>query len=254
MKGLKDKVVVLTGASSGIGRAAALQFVEEGAKVIGVARRENLLMEVKAEAEKMGGVFIPYCGDLTDDATIDGMIDTAIEKFGRIDILINNAGRADALYPVHLVDDKRWEYILNLMLTAPMKAMRKAIPYMMEQGGGNIVNVASVGAWRVVAGAAYVAAKAGLLAITRNAAYMYADKNIRVNAVCPGGVDTACAYSYPDDPNNEFGLAFTTKVCGSMVRLAQPQETARAILLLASDEAPILNGIAVAADNGFMAG
>ncbi len=252
---LDGKVAVVTGASSGIGRAASIALARAGAKVVGVARRKELLEEVKALIESEGGVFLPYCGDLLDDNVVNGMIDTAVEKFGKIDILVNNAGKNDQNYPVEVTDDERWDYHMNLLLTVPMKAIRHAIPYMKEQGGGSIINIASVGAIRnAIGGAAYTSAKTGLIGLSKNTAYLYAEKNIRSNVICPGAVNTDCVRPDPNDPPDPYGFEHTTKVCSSMVRLAEPEEFGDLIVFLASDGSSLVNGAVINADNGYSAG
>lgn len=252
---LEGKVAVITGASSGIGWEICKLFASEGAKVVGMARRGNLLEKLAAEIKEAGGAFAYYAGDVTLDKDIDAAIDKAVAEFGAIDILVNNAGTLDHQYPVGEMSNERWDFVIGLNLTAPMKAMRKAIPYMLEQeNGGVIVNMSSVAALRgCIGGAAYTASKNGVIGLTKNTAYMYAEKKIRCNCICPGGVKTPMLDDSFTDAS-PLGTERSVKACGPMVRPAEPQEIADVALFLASDESRVLNGVCVAADSGFVAG
>ena len=157
----ENKVVVVTGASSGMGRTIAQDFAKEGATVIAVARRAERLEELKLACANEKGQIIPFPGDVSKQETNEAMIEKAIEVGGRLDILINNAGIMDDFKPISELDNPLWDKIISLNLTGPMFAMRKAIQIMLEQeSGGNIVNVASIGGTNGCrAGAAYTASK-----------------------------------------------------------------------------------------------
>lgn len=251
----ENKVVVMSGTSSGIGRTTAKMFAAEGAKVVGIARRQNLQMELEAEIAEQGGIFVPYCGDVTKEADVNGVIETAIEKFGRIDILVNDAGDMDYAYLCADVPNETWEHCLAINMTAPMMMIRKALSYMLKQeNGGNIVNVGSVASIRgTVSGVAYVASKHGLVGITQNVAYNYANQKIRCNQVCPGGVDTYMCSAEACEKSDPVGFAASSKTNSLMIRMSQPEEIAEAILFLASDASGVINGVILAADSGFTA-
>ena len=142
----ENRSVIVTGASSGMGRAIALQFAKEGATVIAVARRKERLQELAAEAESMAGKILPYPGDISSLEVNEGMIDFAVKECGKLDVLVNNAGIMDEFKPIGEVTNEQWNQIMNINLVGPMYAMRKAVQVMCNQEtGGNIVNVASIG-------------------------------------------------------------------------------------------------------------
>lgn len=254
MKRFDSKIVLLTGASSGIGRQAAKMFAFEGATVIGLARHTNLLEGLKQEVANEGGVFIPYTGDLTHKEDIYGVIKFTIDKFGRIDVLVNNAGAMDfGHYGVDLTDEM-WDNCIAVNMTAPMILSRESLKYMRKQGGGAIVNVGSAASVRgTVSGTGYTASKHGLVGLTKNIAYRYASENIRCNIICPGGVDTFMCSAECGAMQDPDGYAFSNKTCSMMVRLSTVEEQANVILFLASDDASVLNGAIISTDSGFAA-
>ena len=142
---LENRVAIVTGASSGMGRAIALLYAQEGAKVVAVARRKEKLEELTNEAAKQGLTIAAYPGDMSRKEDVEGMIDFTVSTFGRLDILVNNAGVMDNNLPVHELDDDTWQRIMNVNLNGPMYACRKAVQQMLSQQSGNIINVASVG-------------------------------------------------------------------------------------------------------------
>ena len=250
----EGKVVIITGTSAGVGRATAKKYAAEGAKVIGIARRSNLQETLRQEIEADGGVFVPVVGDVTVEADVDRLIETTVEQFGKIDVLVNNAGTSDLLYMAHNTTNENWDSIIALNLTAPFYTIRKALPYMLEKADGRIVNIGSVASMRgMIGGAAYTASKHGLVGLTKSVAYYYAHQGIRCNLVMPGGVDTSlcspeiAAINWPD------GFARSNSVCATMIRIAQPEEIADLILYLSSDDATIVNGAIISADAGFTA-
>ena len=256
MKRFEGKVVVVTGTSAGIGRATAKRFAKEGAKVVGIARRENLMKELTEEIQADGGIFVPVIGDLTKEENVELLFETAVREFGKIDVLVNNAGTSDLLIRCNKMDNEIWDDVIALNLTVPFKTSRKALSYMLNQtSGGSIVNVGSVASISCgIGGAAYTASKHGIMGLTRSVAYAFAKEGIRCNLVMPGGVDTylcspECAATFDKE-----GLAINTVASGPMIRLAQPEELASVILYAASDDASVLNGAIIAADAGFLAG
>ena len=201
----ENKSVVVTGASSGMGRQIALDFAKEGATVIAVARRKERLEELVKESESLSGKILSYVGDVSLEEVNEGMIEYAVKECGKLDILVNNAGVMDEFTPVGDMSNDLWRKIMSVNLDGPVYAMRKAVQVMNgQESGGNIVNVASIGGVNGCrAGAAYTASKHALVGISKNTAYMYTGK-IRCNVICPGGVETEVMQSQTNI--NQFGM------------------------------------------------
>ena len=246
----KNKCVVVTGASSGMGRSIALQFAKEGATVIAVARRKERLEELAKEAESFEGKILVYVGDISSQEVNDGMIDFAIKECGKLDILVNNAGIKDEFKPLSEVSNEHWEKIMRVNLYGPMYAMRKAVQVMaIQENGGNIVNVASIGGiCGCRAGAAYTTSKHALVGLTKNTAYMYLNKGIRCNAVCPGGVETEVMNSQTDI--SQLGMGRVMAGLDKSIQSGKPEDIASAVLYVASDDAKFMNGATVVVDGG----
>lgn len=241
----QDQVGIVTGAASGIGRAVALQLAREGARVVAVDMDADRLAVLR-DASPAGSVDT-VAGDLTDPALIGAIV----ERAGTTDILANVAGIMDSFLPAGEVDDATWDRVMAVNLTAPMRLMRAVLPGMVAAGRGAIVNVASeAGLKGGCAGAAYTASKHGLIGLTRNTAFLYATKGVRVNAVAPGPVMTGL------QPEFRSALAaerLPALLQASISRLAQPEEIASCIAWLASAEAGNVNGAVLAADGGWSA-
>lgn len=247
---LEGKVAVITGASSGMGYAIAQLFVKEGANVVAVARRKERLDELVSSLEQEAGKILAYTGDVALRETNEGMIEYAIEQFGKIDILINNAGVMDEFTPVGELSDELWNKIMDINLYGPMCACRKAVNVMKD--GGTIVNISSIGGIQGCrAGAAYAAAKSGVIGLTKNTAYMYGDQGIRCNAIAPGGVDTEVAVGIMKA--SPLGMAKCTKGVGLSIRTGKASEIATATLFLACDDSSLINGTVLVADAGWTA-
>lgn len=249
---LNGKVAVVTGASSGMGRSIALLYAKEGASVIVVARRKEKLDEIVEISKDYNGTIIAMQGDVSKKEDNEKMIDLAIEKFGKIDILVNNAGIMDEMMPVGEVEDELWESVMNVNLNGPFYACRKAVNLMIQQGGGNIINVGSIGGLNGCrAGVSYTASKYALLGLTKNIGFMYADKGIRCNVICPGGVDSeiGVGISHP----SQFGFSRVKLGMESVPRSGSPEEIARIALFLASDDSSLINGAEIVADAGWTA-
>lgn len=248
---LKDKVVIVTGASSGIGRDTALLFAKKGANVVATARRKERLDEIAETAKEFEGSITPLKGDMGKDEDLDNIIATTMDKFGRIDVLVNNAGVLDNFTPLLDVTDDLWDWVIKINLTSPMKLSRKALEIMLEQKAGNIINVSSVGGlYGARAGAAYTASKHGIVGLSKNIAYMYAPQGIRCNVVCPGGVDTEMTEDMDAHP---FGTERIMAGCGNTIRSGSSEELANTILFLASDNSSIMNGTVTVTDAGWTA-
>ena len=249
---LCGKVAVVTGASSGMGRAIALLYAKEGASVVAVARRKEKLEELIEASKDYEGKIIAMQGDVSKKEDNEKMIDLAIDSFGKIDILVNNAGVMDEMMPVAEVTDELWEKVMSVNLDGPFYACRKAVNSMLKQGSGIIINVGSIGGLNGCrAGASYTASKYALLGLTKNIGFMYADKGIRCNIICPGGVESeiGVGISHP----SEFGFSRVRLGMGNVPRSGSPEEIATIALFLATDDSSFVNGTEIVADAGWTA-
>lgn len=250
---LQGKSVVVTGASSGMGKSIVECFAKEGANVVAVARRKERLDALAESLKDAPGKVITMVGDVSKKEDNEAMIDLAVSSFGKLDVLINNAGIMDDMSPIGDVEDERFDKLMKVNLYGPMYAMRKAVNVFKEQGnGGNIINVASVGAMRTVAGAAYVATKAALVSLTKNTAFMYIPDNIRCNAIAPGGIASEIATSMGNPNMNGYNR--TKLNMASAPAMGTTEQIAKAALFLASDESDYVNGDVLIVDGGWIAG
>ena len=250
---LNGKVAIVTGASSGMGRAIALLFAKEGAKVVALARRLERLEELAKEAAGEAGELRPFAADLSKDADIQNVYKFAIDTFGRVDILVNNAGIMDSMKPLAEVTDELWDQIINVNLTAPMKMTRAVIGGMLERECGNIINVSSIGGLNGCrGGTSYVASKHGLNGLGKSIAFMYATKGIRCNTICPGGVETEIG-TVGMANISQFGLERSMSGINLNPRMGKSEEIATIALFLASDDSSFVNGAEIVADAGWTA-
>jgi NAD(P)-dependent dehydrogenase (short-subunit alcohol dehydrogenase family) len=249
---LHNKVVVVTGAGSSLGRAICDVFAREGARVLAVALGRKRLDELAAYAAKHGGEVVPFVGDMTIKADVEGMVDEAVRLFGRVDVLVNNAGIMDDYSPVGEFDDATFDKVLKLNLVGPALAMRRVIREFEHQGGGVIINIASVGGlFGCRAGAAYTASKHGLVGLTKNTAHMYADRNIRCNAICPGSIKKEFESHEFLDRLNERGKAIAERGLSLIDRPGESEEIADVAVFLATDGSSYINGQAIVVDGGW---
>lgn len=248
---LTDKVAIITGAASGMGRAMAKVFFNEGAKLVLADINDQSLRELQTELDPSKNMIIYMKCDVASENEILNMVRLCVEKFDRIDILVNNAGVMDDFIPVDRIVNKQWEHIMNVNLNGPFYAMRAVIPLMLKYGKGVILNIASVGGlFGSRAGAAYTASKHALIGLTKNTGFMYAQKGIRCNAIAPGGVNTHIADSLiPDALGYERCISGTSM----MPRMGEPEEIAQIAAHLCSDEASFINGAVITADGGWTA-
>ncbi|MBB6634799.1 SDR family oxidoreductase [Cohnella thailandensis] len=251
---LEGKVAIVTGAASGMGKAIAELYAKEGAKVVA----SDLYLEgVQAVVEGIkanGGTAIAIKTNVGNLDDVNAMIDTAVNEFGTLDILVNNAGIMDNMAPVGDVDDARWDLVFDVNTKGVMRAIRKAVPIFLEKGKGVIVNTASTGGFSGAhAGAAYVASKHAVVGLTKNTAFMYAQKGIRCNAIAPGGVATNIVNQEAMAKFDQFGASRTMLASGVMPRVGTPEEIAQVALFLGSDESSFVNGAIVTADAGWTA-
>lgn len=249
--GLDGRSVIVTGASSGIGRAAALAFAAEGSKVLVADLNAEGAQTVVKEIEEAGGTAVAVTGDLSEQAVVDRVAATAVERFGGVDVLVNNAGIMDRMSALADVDDAEWERVIRVNLTAPFLLTRAILPHMLAAGRGAVVNTASEAGLRgSAAGAAYTASKHGIVGLTKSLAVMYRKQGIRANAIAPGGTATGIVV---DADREAHGPAALGPHFVNVGRLAQPEEQAAAIVFLASDAASNINGVVLPVDDGWSA-
>jgi NAD(P)-dependent dehydrogenase (short-subunit alcohol dehydrogenase family) len=245
---LQDKVAVVTGAASGLGKAIALEYLKEGATVIATDINAEKLNQLQQEYSDLGFLYT-VVGDVSSKDDDEALINYVYEQFGKLDILVNNAGISDGMFPVDEVTDEMWDKMMAVDLNGPFYLCRAALQRVLEQDAPlSIVNIASaagVGGGR--AGAAYVTAKFGLVGMSKNIAYMYGPKNIRCNVICPGYVATGIEkLKYQ---TSEYGVSRVMKGTQG-IRVGHPQEIADLAVFLASDKSSLVNGETILADAG----
>jgi meso-butanediol dehydrogenase/(S,S)-butanediol dehydrogenase/diacetyl reductase len=246
MKGLKDKVAIVTGASSGIGKATALRFAEEGVKQL-IADINEEAGQALADKIVASGAECVFCiCDVSDIKQVENMVSLAIEHYGHLNILVNNAGTGTYGKTPDLAPEE-WHKVIGINLNSVYYGCHFAIPHMRKAGGGAIVNTASVsGLFGDYGITAYNASKGGVVNFTRSMALDHGRENIRVNAVCPGAVETGLTSGVFADENVREAFLEVIPV----KRIADPSEIASAIAFLASDEASFVNGENLVVDGG----
>lgn len=251
----ENKVVLITGATSGIGRAAAIAFAAEGGKVAFCGRRENLGREVEDQIKSQHGDALYIRADVRDESSVKAFVDRTVQKYGRLDVAFNNAG-ITLEKPLHEYSSAEWDNVLSTNLRGVFLAMKYEIPYMLANGGGNIVVTSSSNAIATTEKrSAYTASKRGLVGLVQSAALDYVEKGIRVNALIPGTTDTDLVRrvghmeSVPD-PVWELAQRQWAKSHIPMQRMATPEEIAAFALALASDDFPYMTGAQMVLDGG----
>jgi NAD(P)-dependent dehydrogenase (short-subunit alcohol dehydrogenase family) len=243
---LTNKIAIVTGASSGIGRAAAKLFAKHGALVVASGRRGDELEKLVTEIERDGGVSVALAGDVRDEDHAKALVRLAESRFGGLDVAFNNAGATGEMGETATVSSQGWRDTLETNLTSAFLAAKHQIPAMLRRGSGSLIFTGSfVGVTAGMPGmAAYAAAKAGLIGLTQVLAAEYGPRKIRVNALLPGGTDTpAATFKTPDE------RAFVENL-HALKRIARPEEIAASALYLASDASSFTTGAALFADGG----
>ncbi|MBP3370984.1 MAG: SDR family oxidoreductase [Clostridia bacterium] len=247
---LENKSIVVTGASAGMGKHIVELFVKEGANVVAVARRAERLADLAESLKDAPGKLVVFTGDVSKREDNEAMIDLAVKEFGKLDVLVNNAGVMDDMATIANATDEKYDYVMGINVYGPLCAMRKACQVFLEQGnGGNIINVSSVGASHQAAGAVYCASKAAVNAYTRHTAYVYMKEGIRCNAIAPGGIATeiGTAMGMP----NMDGYGRVKPVQALAPAPGQTADIANTALFLASDDSAYINGVILPVDGGW---
>jgi NAD(P)-dependent dehydrogenase (short-subunit alcohol dehydrogenase family) len=251
MNTFEGKVVLVTGASSGLGAAAALKFAGEGAKVVVAARREDKSQTVVQQIKALGGEGVFIKTDVTKRADIEALVDGTVATFGKLDCAVNNAGlTGPVMVPLAEIEEAAWDELMNTNLKAVWMCMKYEIPAMLRQGKGAIVNISSIYGFKPndIGAAPYCASKFGLIGLSKTAAIDYAQQGIRVNVVCPG-----VTHSEMVDPYVEAAPELMKTVVSrysALNRIGQAEDCAEAITWLCSDAARFVNGAVLPVDGG----
>ncbi len=254
MKRLENKIALVTGAGSGIGKEIMLLFAREGCKVIATDISESRITELEKETSSFEGNIKLFHGDVCDNKHIEELVTNCLNSFGTIDILINNAGIMDNFEAVDAVDEAEWNKVFNTNIHAPYRLMQRTIKHFINKKSGNIINIASIGGlYGGRAGAAYTASKFALIGLTKNTGFLFAKKGIRCNAIAPGAIETHISDSIDyskltDEIKNRImpGLVLNP-------RNGKPIEIAKIALFLASEDSSFINGSVITADDGWSA-
>ena len=250
MQDYSGKIVIVTGAGSGMGRAIVAEFIARGAKVAALGRRLNKLQETLAVAAGSGeGMAIAT--DVAEEAQVQAAVAAVKARWGRIDVLINNAGVLDSYAPVHEVSLAEWNAVIATNLTGPFLMAKHAITPMLEQGKGAIVNISSIAAFSAAGGgSAYTASKHGVQGLMKQLCFEYGARGIRVNEICPGATATPLAIPETKGDHSPDMEAAVARVPAR--RWCQPAEIAKLTALLAGDEADYVHGSSYVIDGGWL--
>jgi 2-hydroxycyclohexanecarboxyl-CoA dehydrogenase len=250
MKGLKDRVAIVTGAAGGIGRAICERFVDEGIKLVAADVNEGALKEFAEQLRQRGGDVLPLAFDITRIEDVAAAIAKAVDKFGKLDILVNNAGW-DVARPFLETEPDLWDKIISINLRGPLNLHKVVLPHLIKGGGGKVINIAS-DAGRVGSSgeSVYSACKGGLIAFSKTMARECARDNVRINAVCPGPTDTALLRSFFGE--GEYGQKIYDKLQKAipLKRLGQPGDIPGIIAFLASNDADFITGQVISVSGG----
>lgn len=247
-KRFEGKVVIVTGAAAGIGRAAALSFAKEGAKVVVSDIQEQGGQQTVADIKATGGEAIFVKADVSKSAEVAMLVSTAVSTYGRLDCAYNNAATEGVAGPIADCTEENWDKVVNTNLKGVWLCMKYELEVMLKQGSGAIVNCSSLtGVVGFPNVAAYTASKHGVLGLTKAASLDYAKSGVRINAVCPGIIDTDMANRFAGGNPDVLAYLATLEPIG---RLGKPEEVAAAVLWLASSEASFVNGAGLMVDAG----
>lgn len=252
MTDLLERNIIVTGASGGIGRAAALAFSAAGARVILLDRDVAGLHDIAQVIQTQGGQSHSIACDITDEAAVEAAVAQVVERFGVLHGAFNNAGIEQSNLPLHEISAQAWTRIISIDLTGVFYCMKHQVRAMLQSGGGAIVNTASaLGAVAIASASDYIAAKHGVVGLTKGAAVDYGPSNIRVNAILPGVIETPMIIRASQDPN--FAKQFQAlRERHPIGRLGQPEEIAAAALWLLSDAASFVTGASISVDGGYL--
>lgn len=247
---LKDKTAVITGGGAGIGLGIVKLFAEHGANIV--------IADINTEAAEentkgINGNIDIQKANVSIRSEIESVLDFAVEKYGKVDVLVNNAGILDNMTPIGEIEDSLWDKVMSVNLNGVMYASRRAVQIMEKQNGGSIINIASVcGVQGGRAGVGYTASKHAVVGLSKNIAFMYAHKDIRCNVLCPGSIKTDISTTALV---NASSLGMKKALLGLPANPSHgtPEDIANIVLFLASDEAKFINGAAIVADSGWLA-
>ncbi len=249
---LQGKVVVITGAASGMGLAMATRFAADGASIVAGDWNKERLAAAVSSIQGTGGIITSAQGDISDQATAEGLVDLAVNTYGHLDVLCNNAGVMDYMQGIGELTDDIWRRVMGINLAGPMFTSRRAVQIMLKQGSGSIINIASTAALHGgAAGAVYTVSKHGLIGLTRSTAWMYAKRGIRCNVICPGATATNIAETMPQERLDPIGAARAGEFATLIPAYLAPTDIASLALFLASDESRMINGAIIPADGGW---
>lgn len=248
---LRDQAAIITGAGSGMGRAISRLFAREGAKVLIADLKENTVVETRDMITQEGGESLAMKVDMAYPGEIVSMVERAVQTFGKLDILVNNAGMFDESKSVAELDESWWDLVLAVNLKGPFLAAKHALPHMLKNGKGAIVNIASIaGLIGGAGGAAYTVSKHGLVGLTRQMAVAYGPQGIRTNVICPGAIYSGMLprESLADKSNPFVGKIKSIPAQGA----GEAEDIAEAALFLASEAASYIQGQTLVVDGGWI--
>ncbi|AFS78903.1 3-oxoacyl-[acyl-carrier-protein] reductase FabG [Gottschalkia acidurici 9a] len=246
---LKNKVAIVTGSGSGIGKGIALEYAKEGAKVVvNVARSIDSANEVVEEINKIGGEALAIKADVSKSQEVQMLISETIKHFGKIDILVNNAGITQPPYPLADIEEEDWYRMIDINLNSIFLMSKYAIPEILKSGEGSVINIASIASFEVGSGAGYVATKHAVLGLTKQMAFDYGRKGINCNAICPGAIESKMTSGMFDEGSQAAPLIKTTPA----ERLGKPEEIGKLAVYLASEDAKFVHGSAFVIDGGWL--
>ncbi len=246
---LNDKVAIVTGAGSGMGREEALLFAKEGAKVVATDINEAAVQAVAAEIAAAGGEAVAYAHNVASEEEWTRIVADVVAKYGRIDVLVNNAGISFAQGMLETTPEQ-WDRVMGINLSSVFMGMKAVIPHMQRNNGGSIVNISSIAGLTGSSGAgAYTASKGAVRMLTKSAAVDYGKDNIRVNSVHPGFIETPMSAQFVNDDRMKAWFLSQT----ALPRIGQAAEVAQAVLFLASDASSYVTGVELPVDGGVVA-